>query len=495
MAIGGRSRRWLMWAAWTVLCTAGALYVGLVVGRPLYYSDGYTQLAGSELAQGGMVRWNTPAAERELPGAVTGRVAALPDGRLLYGVRTEDGTSDLMTWDPAHPDVPPEPAYGLNTEHNELAPAVGVDGRVWFASDRPASGGGYDLFVSQWSPRGFGRIEPVAACNTALDETDPAPDPRGNGLVFVRIDRRVRGGDDGVLWQWRSDDPHDPVRVFPELRRHREHVVDRDPAFAADGASLWFVRKRSPGTLAICRASRLGERFAAPATLSRDWRVANLRSPLPSPDGRAVTLLQPPLRGAPALLFVAIGEEVVPWWPGQAWLEWLLLSLAIGAGLLLLLLYLGQRWATLDLVAQCLLLSLLLHVLLFLWLMGVEIAGSLLPGEDSDDRGMQVNVVASNSPSSAATGGDGQVAASVRRAVAERAIAVAVPSTAAVRPAPARNGSLGVAHGDYDADPAPTATSSTQASLADAPATTPTKRGTDGRATPQPAALPAVEQK
>ena len=37
MALGAKTRRWLMWAAWTVLCLASAMYVGLIVGRPLYY--------------------------------------------------------------------------------------------------------------------------------------------------------------------------------------------------------------------------------------------------------------------------------------------------------------------------------------------------------------------------------------------------------------------------------------------------------------------------
>ncbi|MCK5944393.1 MAG: hypothetical protein KAI24_20565, partial [Planctomycetes bacterium] len=57
----------MMWAAWTVLCLASAMYVGLIVGRPLYYSDGEQQVAGGDLAGAGMLRWNTPEAEGELP--------------------------------------------------------------------------------------------------------------------------------------------------------------------------------------------------------------------------------------------------------------------------------------------------------------------------------------------------------------------------------------------------------------------------------------------
>ena len=199
MALGLRLRKGLMWAAWTVLCVASAMLVGLKFGRPIYYSDGQQQVGAVDVATSGMLRWLSPEPELEVPGDVTGRVSRLPDGRLIYGVITNDGTSDLVTWHPDRPGVPPEPAYGLNTDANELAPAVGPDSRVYFASDRDGGEGGYDLFVATMTARGFGLSEPLSACNTALDETDPALDPFGDAVVFVRISRAACARAEGRL--------------------------------------------------------------------------------------------------------------------------------------------------------------------------------------------------------------------------------------------------------------------------------------------------------
>jgi len=503
MALGARTRKGLMWIAWTVLCVATAMLIGLKVGRPLYYSDGYQQVAGGDLKHSGMLRWPTPSAELELPGEVAGRIARLPDGRLIYGMLTEDGTSDLVTWHPERPDVPPEPAYGLNTAHNELAPALAPDGRLYFASDRPDSIGGYDLFVTTLTPRGFGRITPVLACNTAFDETDPAPDPSGSSLVFVRIDRAIDNGNDGVLWRWLLDDPLDPVEVFPELNRRKHHVIDRDPVFASDGASLWFVRKEPGRELAVSRSSRLGDAFDTPSPLSNEWSVQGLRSPVPAADGRSVAFVQqatasPESDGQKpaALWYVASAEELVPWWPGQHWLEWLLLSFALCSLLLLLLLYFGQRWSTLDLVAQCLLLSLLLHLLLFLWLMGVEIAGSLMPGNDDDDSGMQVSIVASTGMASAAAAGDAyDVVAKVERTVRERSFDVAEPGSSTSRAELESTNSLAVDSGTYQVEPVQgEAQEQPETSLDDAAAQAEKRSGTDAAAALEQAQLSSVEQ-
>ena len=157
-----------MRGAWALLLVAASLLVGLRIGRPVYYTDGERQQDGRTLANAGMLRWGTPEVVAELPGPVAGRIAQLPDGRLLYGRLQEDGTADLVTWDPQRANVPPEPVYGLNTAHNEVAPAVGPDGRIWFASDRPDGAGGYDLYVAPRLAALAADVQPVPACRTAL---------------------------------------------------------------------------------------------------------------------------------------------------------------------------------------------------------------------------------------------------------------------------------------------------------------------------------------
>jgi hypothetical protein len=202
MALHERTRRWLMRLSAAVLLIAASLYVGLCLGRPLYYTDGSRELPGSQLAAAGMLQWRTPEAVAELPGPVSGRVVALPDGRWCYGRIGADGTTDLVAWHPDRPAVPPEPLVGCNTEHNELAPALTADGRLWFASDRPGGAGGYDLYVAERWNAGAAAVSAVAACNTALDETDPTLPRDGSELVFVRSDRAIDRGNDGTLWHW-----------------------------------------------------------------------------------------------------------------------------------------------------------------------------------------------------------------------------------------------------------------------------------------------------
>ena len=473
--------------AWAALLIAASLLVGLRVGRPLYYTDGTTQVDGRTLAGAGMLRWRSPEALAEVPGPIAGRVTMLPDGRLLYGRLQENGAADLVLWDPARAAVPPEPLFGLATEHNELAPTLAADGSLWFASDRPGGAGGYDLYRAPSLQAMAAQLVPLAACNTALDETDPTVHGNGVDLVFVRSDRRIDGGNDGVLWRMHLGDELDPVPVWAAARPgHRP--LDRDPYFAADGASLWFVRKLPGQPLTLQRASWLAGAFDHPCTTGEEWRSGELRSPMPSADGRRLALLQARQEGAAALLYQSVAYEVLPWWPGQRWLEWLLLGVVITSLVLLLLLHLGRRWSTLDLVAQCLLLSLLLHLLLFLWLMGVEIAGALQPGEDSSS-GFEVNVLT-------ATAASGGAASSVEAETAftptERALAAAAPTTSPARDTASER--LDGPQGELPSEPAAQAVTAA-AELADAATPLVTKQGQDAAVEVAAAELPTIDRR
>jgi hypothetical protein len=492
MAMREATRRWTMRLAWAGLLVSASVLVGLRIGRPVYYTDGQRELSGADLAASGMVEWGTPEASVELPGPVQGRVAELPDGRLLYGRSQSDGTTDLVVFDPARPAVPPEPAYGLNTDQNELAPAVAADGRVYFASDRSGGAGGYDLYVATWSRTGFGAPEPLTLCNTALDETDPAPAPNGSEFVFVRIDRQVDGGADGVLFRARLDDGLDPRALFETSSKHsRPACIDRDPAFAPDGGALWFVRKNFGEPLRVVRASLCKGVFAAPVTIGKQWGTAELRAPQPSADGLRLGLLQPRSGDETAALwFVATAREVYPWWPGQRWLEWVLLGVVITSLVLLVLLHFGRRWSTLDLVAQCLLLSLLLHILLFLWLMGVEITGALLQGAD-DGGSMQVSVIMEASVGGAA--GDGQqladLAAMVQFTPEQRDLAAAAPAAAVER---AVAGEIDGPEGAWSREAVAQQTEAA-ADLQDAAVVMAPRNGVDPAAVTEAVALPGVE--
>ncbi|MGE3350975.1 MAG: hypothetical protein AB7O84_04525 [Planctomycetota bacterium] len=421
-------RKVLIRCAWGALIGASAMWAGLQVGRPLYYTDGQREVAAGALPHAGMWVWGTPSPLCELPGPVEGRIARLPDGRLLYG-RGDDGRgtggTELVLFDPAHPDALPEPAVALNSVGHDLAPAVAADGTVWFASDRPGGVGGYDLYRSRIVGSTFLPPVAVTACNTMLDETDPAPDPLG-GAVFARIDREHRHGDDGVLFRWDGGDL-DPVPLFGAPGKDRP--VDRDPSFAPDGSALWFLRQDGPWCHLV-RSGRLGAAFDPPVAVDGGWGAGAVRAPV-QVDARQLLVLRPASADLPAMVLASAGREVLPWWTGQRWLEVLLVWVLLGAAALLLLLYLGQRWRSLDLVTLCLLLSLLVHLLLMLWLMGVEIAGTMVQGEDD---GGAVEVTLIDGPVGSGGAGDAaqleSLAASARFEPAQRALDAAAPGAA-----------------------------------------------------------------
>ncbi|MEO6593434.1 MAG: hypothetical protein ABIP94_01625, partial [Planctomycetota bacterium] len=486
-----RTRRWLMRAAWALLLVSGSLVAGLRIGRPAYYTDGRGEVTAQQLATSGMLRWQSPEVLAELPGPVQGRVAALPDGRLVYGRSGAEGTSDLVVWDPLRPAVSPEPLYGLNTEHNELAPAFGPDGRFYFASDRPSGVGGYDLYVATSQNGRFSAPTALTACNTQLDETDPAPSDNGSDFVFVRIDRRSADGNDGVLHRWQLDSDVDPRPVFASPERRTSSHVDRDPAFAPGSGALWFVRRARGEPLRLLRSSICAGVFDAPLVVGADWGARELRAPLPSADGTRLGLLQPRIGdGAADLWFRARATELYPWWPGQRWLEWILLAVMAICGLLLLLLHLGRRWSTLDLVAQCLLLSLLLHILLFLWLMGVEISDGSRRGNEHGGS-LEVTLVAAADSSSASA--DGQhlddLSARVQFAPSERSLAAAAPGTSPEREAMAAALEGPSAEWQHSAEAKPVAV---EALVRDAAAMAQARDGQDAAAATAATELPAV---
>ncbi|MBL8723258.1 MAG: PD40 domain-containing protein [Planctomycetes bacterium] len=432
MVISPRIRRCSTQLAWVVLWVASTLLVALQLGRPLYYTDGRDEVPASALVAAGMVAYGTPEVRCELPGPVQGRVAVLPDGRLVYGRSTAALGAELVLFDPTRPTAPPEPLHALNSPHHELAPAFGADGRLYFASDRPGGAGGYDLYAARWLGTGFGPVEALVPANTALDECDPAPAPDGARLVFVRCEPARGIGAPGVLWQCDLAAGRAPVPLWSWRTSRESAAVDRDPVFSADGSALWFVRQLAEAPPTVHRASCCGAEFDAPRALGREWGTLALRSPLPLP-GLALGLLWPgSAPDAAALWYQAQGRELPPWWPGQRWLTWLLLGCIGFAALLLVLLHYGQRWRALDLLAQCLLLSLLLHVLLALWLWGVELANAPLPGRDPPG-GLEVRLVGTVS---GASGTDAAAAGAVAAAFAvaqytpsERTLVAEAPGT------------------------------------------------------------------
>ncbi|MBK8976700.1 MAG: PD40 domain-containing protein [Planctomycetes bacterium] len=383
----------------------------LRAGRPVFHTDGEVLWRADALADAPMVVWDRAMPQCELPGPVRGRVQELPDGRLVYGRAVDAGRTTLVAFDPRLPGAQPVPLVLIDGPGHDFSPSLDRAGRLLFASDRPGGRGGFDLWAAP--PAGGGRFatpRPLPdTVNTAADEVDPAPAPDGVELAFVRRFASVAEGRNGELWiaDLTSAEPARPLdpsapSAAERVRRGLPPAIDRDPAFASDGAALWFVRQTAGGEPVLHRATRhrgaLGGAVPVAGIAGAD---AALRGPAPSDDGFTLHCVQS--RGDRPLWVESRARLVHPWWPAQVPIEralWIALACAVLVGALL---GLGARWRHVDIVTWCLLLSALLHLLAWLWFGGLAIMTRELPVPPGDER-LAIRVVAGAAPAGAAAG-------------------------------------------------------------------------------------------
>ncbi len=402
--------RIILIACCAVVAIACGVSLGVLrSGRPLFYTDGTRAYRADSLADRSMLVWRTPEVRFELPGPVRGRTARLPDGRVVYARVQPDDTTELVAFDPERPQLEPVALSLLNVpERHDLAPAFGTDGRLYFASDRDDGNGGFDLYRAEYRDGRFRAPEPLGSeFNTEHDEIDPAPEPGGFGLAFVR---RVLGEQNAEIWLGKSNAEQPAVRLLADEVDPAERDVvriDRDPAFAPDGTALWFARQAAGGAPVVHRTWRHEGAFVEPVA---ETRLGNYRGPLPRGDGFSVELIQ---LGAAALVYEARAKEVYPWWEGQSALElflWITLFVAL---LLIALLLLGNRWRQLDIITWCILISALLHLLILMILGGMQLGHDEPELPDDGDR-LEVRFLSAGE----AAGGGGGRASDVHRTIA-----------------------------------------------------------------------------
>jgi hypothetical protein len=357
-------------------------WIGIKIGRPLYYSDGQKAVAASDIQESGMLRWTRPEAQFEIPGEVRGRVTELPDGRVIYGQPAGDGSTNLVTFDPASSSREPRPCIELNSKGHDLAPVLGLSGRLFFASDRASGAGGFDIYSAAYRDGIFFAVRRLSdGINTGLDESDPAIDKVGGQLVFVRRDQDIDRGRNGRLMIAPLDDPESVKPVFARNtagngRRVSLAPIDRDPTFAPDGLGIYFVRERFGELPQLMRTFWHRDRYVDPMLVPALQVGGPFRGPTIVNDGFGIQLAS---IGSPVVVYHAQAEEVYPYLAGRWWLEWLLLSSVGFFGLLVVLLVLGARWSHLDIVTKLLLLSMLIHLILLLWVSRMEIIRSFEP--------------------------------------------------------------------------------------------------------------------
>lgn len=321
--------------------------------------------------------------------------ALSPDGLLLVFVSGEPGlnqdlyVADMIDGEPTDP----RPLALLNTPADEIAPAF-ANGELWFASDRAGGEGGFDLYRARYANGAFDLAEPVGGgLNSEADEVDPVGVPGTDALVFASNRARGRRTDFDLYLAApgapsaaaatpapnRSDPPAE-MRVAA-LSALNTPFDEREPAFAADGVTLYFASDRdgSVGGFDLYRSVKdRGIWLPAEPLIGLNSALSE-RAPSPSADG--FTLLFAVEAAAKKFdLYRARSIELfrVPGKP-VGWLDLLiLLSLLLVA----LLAWLAKRWEALDILYKCFLVALVLHLLMMWWFQRVIVEGDEveLPG-------------------------------------------------------------------------------------------------------------------
>jgi hypothetical protein len=159
---------------------------------------------------------------------------------------------------------PPQNAgANINTQYNEYAPSLTIDGhRMFFASDRPGGFGGNDIYVSrrQSNDDEFGWRLPENVgdgVNTASNESGPEWfEDDSTGLTMLYFDSNRPGGfgpftddaahngNDIYVSVGQTDETFGPAAIVAELSTTS---VDRQPAIRRDGLEIFLTSNR-PGS-------------------------------------------------------------------------------------------------------------------------------------------------------------------------------------------------------------------------------------------------------
>jgi len=305
-----------------------------------------------------------------------------PDGRHLVFAVGERGLG-LDLWIADLVDgraVSPRPLAALSSPGDDLAPTFAGD-VLWFASNRAGSAGGLDLWRSVYDRGAFGPPERVRGdVNTAADETDPAPVPGSDCIVFASNRGKIGAYPDFDLFAARPVNSLSSDALAWEvapLAALNSGFDEREPAFTADGRGVLFASDREGGAggfdlyrsgfLPGATIEGLGQGLLPPEPLRGVNGATDERGPCLSRDGFTLLFgVETVVQGRPAAdLFRATSRELFRT-PGRP-VGWRELGLLLALLLLALLAALAKRWQALDVLYKCVLISLIVHVLLLLW--------------------------------------------------------------------------------------------------------------------------------
>jgi hypothetical protein len=357
----------------------------LPIGRT--WTDGAALLRESSARGARRVLWEAPAFVPT--GAPAGLAlfepAIAPDGETVAFAAGEPGRNlDLFAGRLAAGRIEGvRPLHAFNSPYDDRAPAfheVGDEKWVlYFASDRPEGEGGLDLYVAPWEG---GAPQPLAELNTADDETDPSTSPATGALAFASD--RLGSFDLFVS----ESEGFSSFREPAVLHETSSAAADRSPAFRPDGGAIVFASDRDGASFDLfVTAFDPNAGWCAARPLEPFVSADDETDPAPSPEGFAMLLARRVEGGTSALERSRSREILLAAEGGPSLFE--LLALAALLLLVALLAWLGKRWNALDLLAKCLLLSILVHLLFLLLSKRVDLTQEI---EEEEGKGRTFRV-------------------------------------------------------------------------------------------------------
>lgn len=201
--MGGKLRTFpvVMGVLLTAVLVGLALFFTLPRSQPVY-TDADTIYASKEIASVRDVLWQPPEILSEVLATESDEYepALSPDGLTLMFVRGRPGENADLYQSVRTTDgwTEPEPVAGLNTESDELGPAFTPDGDgLYFYSDRAGALGGYDIWFVAKTASGWGEPEALGgAVNSPYNDYGPSMSPDGTKLYFASNRPRAPTQDD-----------------------------------------------------------------------------------------------------------------------------------------------------------------------------------------------------------------------------------------------------------------------------------------------------------
>ena len=172
-------------------------------------------------------------------------VAISPDGNEMYIYREDDNGSLLISRRNGNSWSAPELLGGnINTPYEEKGAALSPDGsKLYFASDRPGSKGGLDIFVATRQDNGaWGSVKNLAEINTEADEEGPCVSADNSKLYFSSKGHTGIGGYDLFTAPINGDNVGAPENLGSPINSNADELYVFE-----NGKKIYFSSNRGNG--------------------------------------------------------------------------------------------------------------------------------------------------------------------------------------------------------------------------------------------------------